>query len=236
MKRILAVTVLLLGLTFAASAKQTTFAQSFSEGDTLMPEGLRAATVLMKGYTRQVVFVQDNRENRQQGVLTCWEKVDENWQQVLGGIEVVLGRSGLISPADKVEGDGATPTGIYDLTRVFGYEPQVNTRMNYLHLTKEDYWVDEPTSPFYNQLVKGRPSSGSFEVMRRSDELYKAGIVIEYNTNPIVKGKGSAIFLHIWQGPAVPTAGCVAMTEDHINHIVAWLDPRFHPAIVLHRE
>lgn len=236
MKRILAVTVLLLCLIFAAYTKEPAFAQSYSEGDTLMPEGLKAAAVLMKGHTRQVIFVQDNRENRQQGVLSCWEKVDENWQQVLGGMEVVLGRSGLISPADKVEGDGATPAGVYDLARAFGYNSQVDTRMTYLHLTAEDYWVDEPASPFYNQPVKGRPSSGSFEVMRRNDDLYKLGIVIEYNTNPVVKGKGSAIFLHIWQGPAIPTAGCVAMTEDHLHQIAAWLDPRLHPVIVLYRE
>lgn len=236
MKRILAVTVFSLCLIFAASATELAFAQSSGGGNTPMPEGLRAAEVLMKPGVRQVVFVQDNKENRQQGVLSCWEKVDENWQQVLGGMEVVLGRSGLRSPADKVEGDGATPAGIYDLVRVFGYEPQVNTRMNYLHLTALDYWVDEPASPFYNQPVRGRPSSGSFEVMRRNDDLYKLGIVIEYNTNPVIKGKGSAIFLHIWQGPAIPTAGCVAMTEDHLHQIAAWLDPRLHPVIVLYRE
>ena len=43
--------------------------------------------------------------------------------------------------------------------------------------------------------------------MKRDDNLYKYGIIIEYNTNPVIKGNGSAIFMHIWKGENVPTAG-----------------------------
>ena len=72
--------------------------------------------------------------------------------------------------------------------------------------------------------------------MRRSDNLYKYGIVIEYNTNPVIKGYGSAIFFHIWRGKDVTTEGCVAVSEDNIIRILEWLDPTARPLIIMGNE
>jgi L,D-peptidoglycan transpeptidase YkuD (ErfK/YbiS/YcfS/YnhG family) len=58
-------------------------------------------------------------------------------------------------------------------------------------------------------------------------------VVVGYNTDPVVAGRGSAIFLHIWKGPGQPTAGCVAMEEADLERIVAWLDPDQKPQIIL---
>jgi L,D-peptidoglycan transpeptidase YkuD (ErfK/YbiS/YcfS/YnhG family) len=69
--------------------------------------------------------------------------------------------------------------------------------------------------------------------MRRDDNLYKYGIVIEYNTDPIIKGNGSAIFLHIWKGEGLPTVGCVAVSEEDIIKIMGWLDPAASPLIII---
>jgi L,D-peptidoglycan transpeptidase YkuD (ErfK/YbiS/YcfS/YnhG family) len=69
--------------------------------------------------------------------------------------------------------------------------------------------------------------------MKRDDNLYKYGIVIEYNTSPVIKGNGSAIFLHIWKGESVPTAGCVAVSEENILKILQWLDPAASPLIIM---
>ena len=69
--------------------------------------------------------------------------------------------------------------------------------------------------------------------MRRDDHLYRLGVVVGYNTDPVVAGLGSAIFLHIWKGPGQPTAGCVAMAESDLERIVAWLDPAKMPQIIL---
>ena len=52
--------------------------------------------------------------------------------------------------------------------------------------------------------------------MKRDDNLYKYGIVIEYNTNPAIKGYGSAIFLHVWGGENDTTEGCVAVSEEKL--------------------
>ena len=145
-------------------------------------------------------------------------------------IKVMLGQNGLISPNNKMEGDKATPEGVYALKRAFGYAPLDICKIQYIHLSQEDFWVDDPASASYNQLVKGRPASGTYERMRRDDVVYKFGIVIEYNTEPIVKGKGSAIFMHVWKSPGAPTLGCVAMDEENLIKIIKWLDPEQQPS------
>jgi L,D-peptidoglycan transpeptidase YkuD (ErfK/YbiS/YcfS/YnhG family) len=97
----------------------------------------------------------------------------------------------------------------------------------------DSYWVDDPQSPDYNRWVYGKPKAKSFERMLRDDELYKIGLIIEYNTNPVVPGHGSAIFLHIWKGPGIPTAGCVAVAEKDLRGYLSWLAPDRAPVIAL---
>ena len=50
--------------------------------------------------------------------------------------------------------------------------------LQYHPLAEDDYWVDGPASAAYNQLVKGRRASGSFETMRRSEAPAKNFIFI----------------------------------------------------------
>ena len=183
--------------------------------------------------TKQVVVVQPRGEKQDNGVLSCWEQAAGQWRQVSGPVAVMLGKNGVISPDRKTEGDGCVPAGTYALQRVFGYDSTADTNLQYHPLTEDDYWVDDPASAAYNQLVKGRPASGSFETMRRGDGMYRLGIVVEYNTEPIIPGKGSAIFIHIWRAPGVTTLGCVAMDESSMRELVKWLDSRQRPVIII---
>ena len=188
-----------------------------------IPDGARQAVVVQAiGHTG--------------AVLSCWEKTDGQWILRMADVDAVLGRSGLIDPEIKEEGDGATPGGVYALRRVFGYAPCYDTKMPYIPLAEWHFWIDDPSHEGYNQLVEGRPSAASYEVMRREDHLYQLGVVIEYNTQPVVAGKGSAIFLHIWRGPGVPTAGCVALSAENLARVVAWLDPQQQPVMILQRQ
>ena len=57
-------------------------------------------------------------------------------------------------------------------------------------------WCDDPKSTNYNKTIN-QPCKSSFEKLWRKDNVYDIIIVINYNLNPIVKNKGSAIFLHI---------------------------------------
>jgi L,D-peptidoglycan transpeptidase YkuD (ErfK/YbiS/YcfS/YnhG family) len=117
----------------------------------------------------------------------------------------------------------------------FGYDPSIETKMPYRQATDDDFWVDDANSEDYNRWVKGEPKAASWEKMKRDDDQYKYGVVIEYNMHPIVKERGSAIFLHVWK-PGESTLGCVSMSEEMILNILGWLDPAKKPLIIMGTE
>lgn len=162
------------------------------------------------------------------------EKKNGRWQILFDPMNGVIGRNGFAPPGEKREGDGRTPSGTFSLGVVFGYAPAVSTKMPYRQATDDDLWVDDVHADDYNQWVKrSATKASSFETMRRIDDLYKFGIVVEYNTNPVVKGYGSAIFVHIWQGKGLSTSGCIALPEEDILKILQWLNPAAKPLIVM---
>lgn len=184
----------------------------------------------------QIIFVINDGYGKTTAKLYAYEKSGNQWQQMLEIIDVNIGRKGFAEIDLKREGDGKTPSGNFLLGPVFGYEPQIDTKLEYHQSTKDDFWVDDVDSEQYNTWVKGKPNAKSFEKMVLDNDLYKYLIVIQYNTNPIIKGNGSAIFMHVWRDYNKPTAGCVSMSEENIVKLLKWLDPSKKPAIVLGTE
>lgn len=165
------------------------------------------------------------------------EKTDSIWRQAMEPMDAVIGRNGFAPPGEKREGDGRTPSGLYMLGTAFGYAESAVTKMPYRQVVANDLWVDDPNAPDYNRWVKqGETSAASYEKMKRDDNLYKYGIVIEYNTAPVIKNYGSAIFMHVWKGPGSTTAGCVAVSEENILKILSWLNPAANPVILINPD
>lgn len=161
------------------------------------------------------------------------EKHADNWQMAFEPLDAVIGRNGFAPIGRKREGDGQTPSGIYPLKMTFGYGESAKTKMPYRQVLADDVWVDDPNADDYNRWAKkSETQAASYEIMKREDNLYKYGIVIEYNIEPVIKGDGSAIFLHIWKCDCIPTAGCVAVSEEDIIKILGWLDPAASPLII----
>src|SRR5574340_8835 len=162
------------------------------------------------------------------------EKKAGRWRKVLASQEGVIGKNGFAPPGEKREGDSRTPSGTFPLGTVFGYAASFPTRMPYRQAGVDDLWIDDAAAPDYN---RGGPrkttQAASFERMRRDDDLYKLGIVVEYNTNPVIKGYGSAIFFHLWRGKGSATAGCIALAEEDLTKIVRWLDPAAQPVVMM---
>jgi L,D-peptidoglycan transpeptidase YkuD (ErfK/YbiS/YcfS/YnhG family) len=101
-------------------------------------------------------------------------------------------------------------------------------------MTDDDIWIDDPTSSHYNRWIRGKTDAKSFERMRSDDDQqYAAGAVVEYNTDPVIPGRGSAIFLHCWGDPQTPTSGCIALARDDLLRLLAWLDRAQQPRIAL---
>jgi len=185
------------------------------------------------GASKQLIIVTAEGYDMIPSETTVLQKTGNGWDIVFGNIKSTVGKKGFAKPGEKKEGDWKTPSGIFRLGLVFGYAPKMETAMPYRQATENDFWVDDPDSPQYNTWVNGTPDAKSFEKMKRKDHLYKIGFVVEYNTDPIVKGDGSAIFFHVWRKPGSFTAGCVAMAEEDITKIIRFLDPKANPIVIM---
>jgi L,D-peptidoglycan transpeptidase YkuD (ErfK/YbiS/YcfS/YnhG family) len=64
------------------------------------------------------------------------------------------------------------------------------------------------------------PFDYSYKKLYRKDDLYDLILVLNYNTNPVKKNKGSAIFFHIAKKSYKKTKGCIGLKKvDLINLI-----------------
>jgi len=120
------------------------------------------------------------------------------------------------------EGDGITPRGIFKITKIYYRVDKiksVKTKLKKIKITKNMGWCDDPASRFYNRQVK-LPSKFSHEKLYRNDDLYDLIAVLNYNTNPIIKNKGSAVFLHIAKNSYKKTEGCIALKKEHLINII----------------
>jgi L,D-peptidoglycan transpeptidase YkuD (ErfK/YbiS/YcfS/YnhG family) len=128
------------------------------------------------------------------------------------------------------EGRGRTPNGVFTLTQAFGNEANNGTKLPYFRAGPDDWWDENPASPDYNRHVVSAVSpGGDSENLYYAGNAYSHAVVINYNTNPVVKGAGSGFFLHVSFG--APTEGCVAVSAAELNWIMRWLDPTLHPVI-----
>jgi L,D-peptidoglycan transpeptidase YkuD (ErfK/YbiS/YcfS/YnhG family) len=186
--------------------------------------------VLPSGHSQAIVVAPLGSCPKWSARVVVIERREGSWARVLGPFAAVAGRNGFASPGEKREGDGKTPSGIFALEHAFGYAPKVATALPYRQIEEDDVWIDDPLSDDYNKWTKKEKAAGrSVEEMKRRDNLYRYGIVVGYNRDPVVKGLGSAIFLHVWQNGSTPTSGCVALSEEALLAILGWLDPSGKP-------
>ena len=128
---------------------------------------------------------------------------------------------------NKKEGDRATPVGRYHLRQVFYRADRIAMPISNLPikvLDKLDGWCDDPNSHLYNRHVR-LPFSASHEELWREDHLYDLIVVIGYNDDPVVKGVGSAIFMHVAAPQLTPTHGCVGLELPALQAVVERLAP-----------
>ena len=122
----------------------------------------------------------------------------------------------------KQEGDLKTPSGIFKLKKIFYRKDRIklfNTTLKKNYIKKNMGWCDDPKSEYYNREIKF-PFNGSAEKLWRKDNMYDLIIVINYNIHPIVKNKGSAIFLHICKKSYAPTKGCIAINKKDMMNLI----------------
>ncbi|MFZ1069982.1 MAG: L,D-transpeptidase family protein [Methyloceanibacter sp.] len=134
-----------------------------------------------------------------------------------------LGRSG--ARALKREGDGATPLGRFPVRQVLYRADRVmrpRTVFPLRAIRADDGWCEDPADRNYNRLVKLSPRSGA-DRLTRDDNLYDLILVLGHNDRPRVRGRGSAIFVHLARPGYAPTAGCIALSHHDLLMLLAQL-------------
>ena len=128
-----------------------------------------------------------------------------------------IGKRGI--SINKKEGDKKTPKGEFKLKYILYRKDRIldlKTRLKKIVIKKRMGWCDDPNSNYYNKIINF-PSKYSAEKLWKKENVYDIIIVIDYNLNPVIKNKGSAIFLHIAKRKYQPTNGCIAVSKKNIR-------------------
>jgi len=186
------------------------------------------------------------------GKLLRFERSDRQqlWKPYGDSIAVLVGKKGLAwgrglhnlgeyTFPRKQEGDGKSPAGAFTLGTAFGYLPPGEIgEMKFPYQQLREGWecIDDRNSRYYNRLIQANEVDykdwHSSERMYSSGIWYELGVVVNHNTNPVLPGAGSCIFLHNWSDPADSTTGCTAMDRSDLKQIIQWLDDAKNPVLV----
>ena len=135
-------------------------------------------------------------------------------------VKCAIGKRGIGNK--KREGDKITPIGKFKIKTILYRKDRIShfkCKINKLPIKSDMGWCDDPKSKKYNKLVK-IPFKGSAEKLYRKDNTYDIILVLNYNLNPIRKGKGSAIFIHVARKNYKNTLGCIAVSKRNLKKII----------------
>lgn len=121
----------------------------------------------------------------------------------------------------KREGDLKTPRGRFTIMGCFFRDDRFRRIQSCIPtrpIRADDTWCDDEDSYSYNRFRTFRLAA-SHERLWRNDELYDFCLPLNYNFSPRVRGRGSAIFLHV-SNPAGYTAGCVAIECSELRKMI----------------
>jgi L,D-peptidoglycan transpeptidase YkuD (ErfK/YbiS/YcfS/YnhG family) len=173
--------------------------------------------------------------------VTAWSKTSSGWHPVLKTTAAHIGSKGLSAGSTRRQNTYTTPSGTYAITQAFGILANPGTTLPYHVLAKDDWWVEDNNSLYYNSMRTA--SQGGFntslpesnvngsEHLITHTGLYDYALVINYNMNPAVPYRGAGIFLHVSNGR--PTAGCVSVPKATLVTLLRWLKPSAHPRIAI---
>lgn len=172
----------------------------------------------MKGRTAHVVRVFRSPMDHSQGRIRVGALI----------LPCALGRAGIVTA--KREGDAGTPRGRFALLGAY-YRPdrvrRPRTGLPVRALRPDDGWCDDPRDRRYNRPVR-LPAEARHERMWREDGVYDLVIDIAANRGPIVRGRGSAIFLHLARPGFLPTEGCIAVDRERALRVLERMGRRTH--------
>ena len=136
-------------------------------------------------------------------------------------VKCAVGKRGI--GIKKKEGDLITPKGKYKISNIFYRNDRIKgfkSRLKKINIRKNMGWCDDPKAKKYNKLVK-LPHKFKTEKLFKTNNTYDIILVLNYNSNPVRKNKGSAIFIHVAKKNFNSTAGCVAIKKKYLKDIAS---------------
>lgn len=179
----------------------------------------------------QVITVSVKSSTATTGVLEAWERRGEEFTRVRGPVPVYVGEDGVGLASER---RSRTPRGVFALTESFGLARDPGTALPYTRVGLSHWWVSDVKSTHYNTMRVCSPGASCGFRQSRSEQLgaigvYRYAIVMDYNRDPVVPGRGSAFFLHVSEGK--PTQGCISMNTSDLKWLLRWLEPSDEPVI-----
>jgi len=127
------------------------------------------------------------------------------------------GYRGFAAAGAKREGDGNTPTGVFTLGTAFGRSDPGSSN-GYITLQPNSCWGSTIGAAKYNRYFTGTCGPADESMYKYVNTAYQQGILINYNTQPIQQGYGSAIFFHVSTGGT--TAGCISTDYNTVVNTI----------------
>ena len=186
----------------------------------------------LNGYgSSQLVVVNSSGSS---ATITFYEKSSNTWKEISSlKCNGIVGANGV---GQASEGSSTTPKGLHAIGEAFCRSNRPETGLS-LFYTKDQYWVDDPSSNYYNQRLnkQGWTNAGSphAEDMYSITPQYNYGFVIKYNMPPTGNARGSAFFFHVKKAGASSTAGCVAVDESKVLEYLKRLSGAKKPYILI---
>ena len=115
-----------------------------------------------------------------------------------------------------------TPKGKYKIKYILYRKDRVkkiDSKIKKIAIKKNMGWCNDSKSKNYNRLIK-LPSVYNFEKLFKNNNTYDILIVLDYNMNPTIKNKGSAIFVHCSFSDNRNTAGCIALEKKDLAFLL----------------
>ena len=171
----------------------------------------------------------------------AYTKEDGEWKEEFK-VAGYVGRSGIADAANRVEGDGTSPAGVYSFGMLFGIQDNPGgLQREYKKVDEDDYWDGDRNSDTYNQHVRGSEMPDTWNAAASEHLIdykysYNYAAMVNYNVNPTIKGKGSAIFLHCTYPGSLYSAGCISIPESKMIRALRLINDQAYIVLVRSAE
>ena len=159
-------------------------------------------------------------------------KMNNNKYEEIFKTNCYIGKNGY--SIDRKSGDYTTPVGIYKLLYAFGFDDKINSKLPYKRITEYSYFCDDVTSKYYNKWVNSKAKIIGEHLIDYKEE-YQYGIVFDFNMHPVIQGKGSSIFIHVF-GKNKYTAGCIAISKEKMIELLKHVDKKTCLVIIPNKD